>query len=151
MPATLTFVPTDFETLSLDLALEQAGFHRDKPAFFSWLGVTVYLDAAAIRNTLEYIADLAPGSAVVFDYGVVPNLLSPRERKAMEILSKTVAEQGEPWKSFFEPEALTGLLHSLGFQDIEDFGPELLNDRYLTGRTDGLRKSGVFRLVFAGV
>jgi methyltransferase (TIGR00027 family) len=149
IPATLAFVETDFETLSLDLALEQAGFHRDKPAFFSWLGVTVYLDSAAIRKTLQYIASLAPGSAVVFDYGVVPNLLSPREFKTMETLSKTVAEQGEPWKTFFDPTTLTGLLQSLGFRDIEDFGPELLNDRYLSGRTDGLHKSGVFRLICA--
>lgn len=151
VPSTLTFVATDFETLTLKQALEQAGFKHDRPAFFSWLGVTIYLNMDAILQTLRYIAALIPGSAVVFDYGVVPDLLSPRERKAMDILSKTVAEQGEPWKTFFIPASLTELLHSLHFTNVEDFGPELLNDRYLSGRMDGLRKSGVFRLIFAKV
>jgi O-methyltransferase involved in polyketide biosynthesis len=74
-PATLTFIATDFETLSLEQALERAGFKRDRPAFFSWLGVTMYLDIESVQQTLQYISSLVPGSAVVFDYGVVPDLL----------------------------------------------------------------------------
>jgi methyltransferase (TIGR00027 family) len=151
VPSTLTFVPTDFETLKSDQALEQAGFRRDRPAFFSWLGVTMYLDTASILQTLHFISSLASGSAVVFDYGVAPDLLSPRERKAMDLLSKKVADRGEPWKTFFDPSSLNGLLHSLHFIHVEDFGPELLNDRYLSGRTDGLHKSGVTRLIFAKI
>jgi methyltransferase (TIGR00027 family) len=151
VPATLTFVPTDFETLSLEQSLERAGFKRDQPAFFSWLGVTMYLDTGSVLQTLQYISSLAPGSAVVFDYGVVPDLLSPRERKAMDILSNKAADHGEPWKTLFDPSSLNGLLHSLHFTHVEDFGPELLNDRYLSGRTDGLHKSGVTRLILAKV
>jgi methyltransferase (TIGR00027 family) len=151
VPAALTFIPTNFETLSLKQELERAGFKRDRPAFFSWLGVTMYLETESILQTLHYISSLAPGSAVVFDYGVIPDLLSPREHKAMDLLSKKVADHGEPWKTFFDPASLTELLYSLHFTHIEDFGPELLNIRYLSGRTDGLRKSGVTRLVFAKV
>jgi methyltransferase (TIGR00027 family) len=151
VPATLTFVPVDFECLTLALALEQAGFQCDQPAFFSWLGVTMYLDTNAILETLQYIAALTPGSTVIFDYGVVPSLLTPRERKGFDLLAKKVSYHGEPWKALFEPAALAGVLHSLGFADIEDFGPQQLNERYLSGRTDGLQKSGVTRLICARV
>ncbi|MGA7879114.1 MAG: SAM-dependent methyltransferase [Desulfoferrobacter sp.] len=146
-PASLTFVPIDFERSALTKALGNAGFRMDEPAFFSWLGVTMYLEEDAIMTTLRFIAALVPGSAVVFDYTVVPSLLSPRERRAMEVLAARATEGGEPWKTFFEPASLAGMLYSLGFSEVEDHGPKQLNERYLSGRTDGLRKSGVSRLV----
>jgi methyltransferase (TIGR00027 family) len=150
-PASLTFVPIDFERSTLSEALEKAGFRMDEPAFFSWLGVTMYLEEEAIMSTLRFIASLAPGSGVVLDYTVLPALLSPRERKAAETLAARTTEGGEPWKTFFDPALLIGMLHTLGFSEVEDFGPEQLNERYLSGRTDGLRKSGVSRMIRAEV
>lgn len=150
-PAYLSFVPVDFEHSTLTDALAEAGFRADEPAFFSWLGVTMYLEEQAIMSTLRFIASLVPGSGVVFDYTVQPSLLLPRERKAMEVLAARAAQGGEPWKTFFDPTSLTKILHSLGFNDVEDYGPEQLNGRYFSGRTDGLRKSGVSRVVYAGV
>ena len=67
-PALLTFVPTDFETCSLPEALTKAGFNADEPAFFSWLGVSMYLEEDAFLNTLRFIGSLAPRSGIVFDY-----------------------------------------------------------------------------------
>lgn len=151
VPAFLTFVPMDFERSTLAEALGQAGFCRHDPAFFSWLGVTMYLEQQAILETLGHIGSLAPGSGVVFDYGVLPELLSPRERRAMEALSSRTSEQGEPWKALFDPASLMEKLRSLGFNMVEDFGPDQLNDRYFSGRKDGLRKSGVSRLICARV
>jgi len=144
-------VPINFESATLAEALGEAGFSRDAPAFFAWLGVTMYLEAEAIMNTLRFIASLAPGSGVVFDYAVLPALQSATERRAMEYLAARVAEHGEPWKTYFDPAPLEGTLRSLGFHEVEDLGPEQLNARYLSGRQDGLRKSGVSRLVCARV
>jgi len=150
-PASLTFVPIDFETSTLARALGESGFSRDEPAFFSWLGVTMYLKEAAVTDTLRFIASLASGSSIVFDYAVLPSLLSPREHRALEALLARTSQHGEPWKTFFNPAALIEMLHSLGFSAVEDLGPEQLNHRYLSGRKDGLRKSGVSRLVCARV
>jgi methyltransferase (TIGR00027 family) len=150
-PDSLTFVPMDFERSTLSESLEKAGFRMDEPAFFSWLGVTMYLEEEAIMSTLRFIASLAPGSGVVLDYTVLPSLLPPRERKVTEILAARTTEGGEPWKTFFDPASLAGTLHTLGFSEVEDFGPEQLNERYLSGRTDGLRKSGVSRMIRARV
>ena len=150
-PASLTFVPINFECSTLAEALGQAGFSHDEPAFFSWLGVTMYIEEEAIMSTLRFIASLAPGSGVVFDYAVLPSLLSPTERRAMGFLAARVAEHGEPWKTYFDPASLAAKLRSLRFSELEDLGPEQLNDRYLSGRKDGLRKGGVSRLVCARV
>ncbi len=150
-PASLIFVPIDFEHCSLAEGLRQTAFCDKDPAFFSWLGVTMYLEEDAVLNTLRFIASRPPGSGVVFDYGVKPVLLSPTERAGMEFLAARAAEHGERWKTYFDPASLAGTLRSLGFSKVEDFGPEQLNDRYLSGRTDGLRKSGAARLISAGV
>src|SRR5580704_3792709 len=48
IPDTLTFAPVDFERESLADGLVPAGFRRDRPAFFQWLGVTPYLTRETI-------------------------------------------------------------------------------------------------------
>ena len=39
--------------------LVQAGFDPDKPTFFLWEGVTMYLDREAVESTLRKIAGTA--------------------------------------------------------------------------------------------
>lgn len=148
-PAWVTYVPIDFERATLADALGGAGFRADAPAFFSWLGVTMYLDEAAIEHTLHFIGALAAGSGVVFDYAVDTSLLSPRERMGVQFISTKTAEQGEPWKTFYDPAKLAAKMQALGFREAEDFGAEQLNEQYFAGRTDGLRKSGVTRIMRA--
>ena len=150
-PASLTFAPVDFERSTLAEGLRAARFNDDEPAFFSWLGVTMYLEEAAVMNTLRFIASLPRGSGVVFDYGVLPTLLSPMERSAMEFIATRAAEHGERWKTYFDSSSFAGALHSLGFREVEDLGPQQLTERYLSGRMDGLRKSGVTRLICARI
>jgi methyltransferase (TIGR00027 family) len=150
-PPSLVFVPVDFERSTLAEGLRQAAFRGSEPAFFSWLGVTMYIGEEAVMSTLRFIASLAPGSGVVFDYGVLPRLLSSRERSSMELLAAKAAEHGELWKTYFDPSALAPTLRSLGFNLVEEFGPEDLNELYFSGRLDGLRKSGVSRLIHARI
>ena len=150
-PSWLTYVPIDFEGEALAVVLARAGFDRQQPAFFSWLGVTMYLAEAAILATLGFIASLPPGSGVVFDYAVSPAFLAPREQKALAALSARAAAGGEPWKTYFAPGELAARLTTLGFTAVEELGPQQLNARYLDGRSDGLRKSGVSHLLCARV
>jgi methyltransferase (TIGR00027 family) len=148
-PVSLSFVPLDFECSTLAEGLARAAFCPTEPAFFSWLGVTMYLEENVVKDTLRYIASLAPGSGVVFDYAVLPTLLSPVERPGMKVLAARAAEHGERWKTFFDPPSMGETLRSLAFSTVEDLSPEELNDRYFSGRTDGLRKSGGSRMIYA--
>jgi len=150
-PPSLAYVPLDFENDTLGAALARAGFRPEKPAFFTWLGVTMYLAADAVLAQLSYIGSLAPGSAVVFDYAVSPEKLSPPERAALEALAGRTAEHGEEWKTFFIPDELVSALCAMGLGAVEDYGPQALNERYLAGRADGLRKSGLTRIIVATV
>jgi methyltransferase (TIGR00027 family) len=138
IPASLRFAPVDFESVDLAQGLARAGFDASAPAIFSWLGVTMYLDEAAVVDTLRFIAGRPKGSTVLFEFAMPLSSLPPIMRIAMEQLTAQFAERGEPWKSFFDPATLEDMLSTLGFSHCHIWTPEELNRRYLENRTDGL-------------
>ncbi len=148
-PPQLRFVPIDFARQNLHEALSAAGFDWQRPAFYSWLGVSMYLCEDEVMQTLSTIAQSAPGSSIVFDYLLDPELLSPMERSAMQMFGARLAAQGEPWRSHFMPDRLEARLRQLGFRQVEHFTAEQLSERYLAGRGDGLRLGGTTRLLRA--
>jgi methyltransferase (TIGR00027 family) len=149
-PASLTFAPVDFETQTLAEGLGQAGLKADEPVFFSMLGVVIYLTRDAAMETLKFVAARAPGTEIVFDYAVPPAALDERARARHEETARAVAARGEPWLTYFEPAALAADLRAIGFGQVEDLGTGELNERYFKGRPDGLRLSGIGRLMKAG-
>jgi methyltransferase (TIGR00027 family) len=142
IPPSLTFVPVDFERKTLADGLEESGFHRNQPAFFSWLGVTMYLTRKSCMATFAHVAKMPAGSGVAFDFAVDPKLLNLGQRLALHVLSRKVASAGEPFQLFFDPEALASELKHLGFNRTEMLDGEQINSRYFKDRTDGLRISG---------
>ncbi len=61
-------MPADFLKEDWLEKLVHAGFDPNKPSFFLWEGVTMYLDREAVISTLRKIAGVARGSVVAFDY-----------------------------------------------------------------------------------
>jgi methyltransferase (TIGR00027 family) len=142
IPASLTFVPIDFEKQTLADGLEHSGFDANAAAFFSWLGVTPYLTREACMTTLSFITNLPTGSGVVFDFAVDPALLNAGQRQALDALSKRVARYGEPFQLFFDPAKLRDELKQMGFQRTEFLQGKELNERYFKDRKDGLLMRG---------
>jgi methyltransferase (TIGR00027 family) len=149
IPDSLTYVPVDFETQALADRLREAGFNADEPAFFSWLGVTMYLSRAAVMTTLKYVASLPRGSSIVFDYLVSPASLSFIHRLALRAVAQRVSALGEPWQSYFDPESLLSDLKMIGFTHVEDIGPEQINSRFFSQRTDRLKVAPLGRMMTA--
>jgi methyltransferase (TIGR00027 family) len=149
LPPSLRFVPVDFEREALRDALVAGGVDPSAPAFVSWLGVTVYLTRDAVLRTLAAVAALAPGSDIVFEYGVPPETLPAVSRAAIAAMAARAASHGEPWQTFFAPDDLAAELTRLGFAVVEDVGPEESMRRYFAGRTDGLRPGSAARLMHA--
>jgi methyltransferase (TIGR00027 family) len=137
-PSNLTFVPIDFEQQTLADELRASGHRSELPTFFSWLGVTMYLTEEAVFETLRYVASLAPGSEIVFQYVLPESLVDEENRRLLAVLKAFGAARGEPWLSAFEPNDLAARVKGLGFTEVWDFGLEEANARYFVGRTDGL-------------
>ncbi|TWB19136.1 methyltransferase (TIGR00027 family) [Nitrospirillum amazonense] len=150
-PAGVAYAAIDFERDTLTDGLTRAGFDWDRPAFVAWLGVTMYLTRDAILDTLRRVATLPAGSAIVFDYSLPPDRLTEAQRVTFQAMVDRAAAEGEPWRSFFTPDALAADLRGLGFGALEDVGPAELNPRYFAGRSDGLVLGGISRLMHAAV
>jgi methyltransferase (TIGR00027 family) len=134
VPTGLTFAPVDFEHQSLAEGLSAAGFDPARPTFFTWLGVVPYLTEEAIWSTIGFIASLPNGAHVVFDYADPPESLTPEMREFHDAGAARVAEIGEAWRTYFEPEQLRAKLIDLGFTEIEDLGPPQFAARYFPQR-----------------
>jgi methyltransferase (TIGR00027 family) len=150
-PASLTFVPARFDRQTPMDALADAGFDRSAPAFFAWLGVTMYVEEETVYSTLREVGSARAGSGIVFDYNVARAEMSLLSRLAIGTVNRRLKRIGEPWITFLAPTALTARLGTFGFRDIRDLGAEDLNARFFTGRSDRLRLSPVGRVMIASV
>lgn len=152
VPPQLRWVPVDFETVHLAEGLASAGFDARQPAYFSWLGVSMYLEPAAVIDTLRFVAGCAKGSAILFEYVVPLDQLPAMMRVAMQQVIGQLAARGEPWKTHLDTDELVRDLQALGFDGYHLFNPETLNQRYLDKRSDGLHLGvGPGRLMLATV
>lgn len=122
VPPNVRFVAADLAAEPVADVLGRAGVSRTAPAFFAWLGVTVYLSRDANRATLAAIAAAsAPGSELVFTYV---------DARVLDRLRAHRAAPDEPWVSGFDPASLPSGLAALGLRLVEDLDGTALAARY---------------------
>ena len=132
VPANVEHVPIDFETTSLRESLQFSSFDFTCPTFVSWLGVMVYLTQEAIDTVFQFLASLPYGSEMVLTFSV------PRREQEPHPLAEVAGQLGEPFKTYFTPDALIACLHSFGLSIITIPTPDEIATRYITTRQDGL-------------
>jgi methyltransferase (TIGR00027 family) len=142
IPRSVTYAPVDFERQTLAEGLREVGFDSAKPAFFSWLGVVMYLTDDAVAATFGFVASTPRAGGIAFDYAVPRERLNWVGRLALDAMSRRVAASGEPFRTFFDPVELSQRLRRIGFSSTEDLGAEEINARYFKDRADGLRVGG---------
>lgn len=139
LPPLLEFVPVNFEKQTLAEVLDESGFDRRQPAFFSWLGVAQYLPSSAVQNTLEALAACAAsGSELVFDYLLPASELSTSDQSILERLQRFTERRGEPLASYFTPSELATMADQCGFEVVENFSPADQAARYFSQRNHNL-------------
>jgi len=152
IPETLIFAPIDFENQVLADQLREAGFRTGEPSFFSWLGVTMYLNRKTMMTTMKYISLSTPsGSEIIFDYAIPPSSQNFLRRRVFRLMARRVAAVGEPWRSFFDPNSLIMDLKAIGFTQTVDIGPDEINARFFSDRTDKLMVGNFGHLMKAQV
>ena len=137
LPENLNLVPIDFTSQSISSELLNHGFDSTKLSFFSWLGVTYYLDKETIEQTLQEIASIsAQGCSILFDF---PNeqLFSTPVKRVQSMVGMAQAT-GEPMKSCFSYHELESLLEKCGFLVYEHLPTTEIQSRYFQNRDDYL-------------
>lgn len=143
------FAPVDFETTPLWEGLTRAGLDWSQPAFFSWLGVIIYLTPEAITATLNTVSGCGTGSEIVLSYDAPDAFLDDTAREMVQIEARQVAATGEPYTTRMSPAQAETLIESAGLEVVEHLAPQALYDRYFAQRSDGLRPSTAERLIAA--
>jgi O-methyltransferase involved in polyketide biosynthesis len=149
--ASVTYVPMDFTRDSLAEGLSRAGFDAARPAFVSWLGVTMYLDARAIEATVSVLGGFAPGTEIVLDYMLPAGLRDAAGQAYADLVGQVAAERGEPWQSVFAPEAMAALLTRHGFGPVRDVGQRDMIPAAAWDRSDVLRPAALCRIARAAI
>ena len=131
MPENTAFATIDFEHETLRNGLLQYPVSLNKPTFFSWLGVTVYLKENAIDAVLRSVAAFPAGSEIVLTFAPPPgDSPSPFNQRA--------ASLGEPRVSYFTADALKTKLRGTGFSKVEFLSPAEAEARYFRDRPHDL-------------
>ncbi len=125
IPGNVAFAAVDFEHETLRDGLVRHKVALEHATFFSWLGVTMYLNDAAIDSVLRIIAQFPAGSEVVLTFARADGPPSPFESKSAEV--------GEQWLSHFTPETMEATLRACGFSNVEFLLPQEAEARYFRG------------------
>jgi O-methyltransferase involved in polyketide biosynthesis len=147
----VSFVPVDFERISIASALSQAGLDLDAATYFSMLGVSQYLTEGALEQTLRFILGRPTGSEIVFSFVASDAVLPSDDIVFAKALTAQAAAIGEPWLSRFLPDQLTSKLTTMGFTKVFHLTPEEANSRYFHNRRDGLNASILQQMMRATV
>jgi methyltransferase (TIGR00027 family) len=138
-PANVRFASVDFAREDVAECLRAEGVDGTAPTCFSWLGVSMYLDAASNDAVFRYVARQPAGSELVFTFApaAAEGADSPDE-SARGRLAEHAAQVGEPWKTFYDPPALARHLESIGFSSVWMPAPAELAAAYFVDRPDDL-------------
>ncbi len=147
----VTYVPVDFATDGLLDRLTAAGFDPARPAFVSWLGVSVYLDLPDIERLLAVVGAFAPGSELVAEHMLPAGHRDAAGDAYIEAIEPMVVRVGEPWRSMLSAAAITDVLQRNGFGAVRSVRQRDWVDPVLWERSDGLAPIQVSALAHAVV
>jgi methyltransferase (TIGR00027 family) len=150
-PANLAYVPLDLEHKEPLEPLVAAGFDPRLPTFCSALGIVQFLTLEAVDALLRFAAGRAKGSEIVLSFTPPDDELDERSLRRVRESEVRTQDYGEPWLTRLRPSQLTARLRLLGFSDIELLTPDLANQRYFHGRSDGLASTPSGQVMAAAV
>lgn len=136
LPPSVQFIAADLANENLVSVLARSRFRTDEKAFFSWLGVSVYLTRHANLATLRAVASCgAPGSELVFTYVDQAEFAPDKSQPPHSENARVVAQIGEPWISGFNPDEIVNDLTCVGLELVENLDGKAMWERYRGSKT----------------
>jgi len=152
LPANVTLVPVDFNRQDIGEELKKAGYTLSSRTLFIWEGVTQYIPAEAVANTLKYVARAAAGSSIVFTYVLKSFIDGSHIPDGLNSLYKSTLKKKKPlWFCGFEPAEMPEYLSKYSLHLIEDVGQAEYLERYIKPRGRDLTVMEIERTVLAEV
>ncbi|WML42088.1 SAM-dependent methyltransferase [Neobacillus sp. OS1-2] len=139
IPANIKFVPVDFKHDSLPEELKKSGYDSGQIAYFSLLGVVMYLEKHDFLKLLTAISEMSlNGSSFVFDYLDDTAFNERKASKKLIQMRQITAATGEAMVTGFDPFELDLELQDCQMLLYENLSPENIEELYFTDREDDL-------------
>lgn len=152
LPSSLHFIPVDFSREDLAGALAGSCYNAEVPSFFSWLGVTYYLERRDIFNLLLGLGrTAAPGSMIAFDYLHAKAFDADAAAPQMKDLQRRLSSLGEPLKTGLDPAALGRDLAETRWQLKLNHSPNEIHETYFRQCATPLRTGKYLHLALAAL
>ncbi|MBW1897840.1 MAG: SAM-dependent methyltransferase [Deltaproteobacteria bacterium] len=152
LPGHVVYVPIDFERETLEERLFENGYDRNMKTLFIWEGVTTYITAEAVDNTLFFVANNSgTGSTIIFSYVFQSVVDGTSGMEGAEKWRKALEKRGEPPVFGIESSKINEFLLSRGFCNVKDASMESLKKVYFTGRNRNRKASPWAGIVYAAV
>ena len=136
LPDHVVYVPIDFDKEKLDKRLFESGYDRNLKTLFIWEGVTVYISAGAVDETLSFVANNSgQGSSIIFNYvfqSVIDGTYDLGVWKK-EFDLEFFVKCGEPWTFGIEEGAIDEFLSKRGFYQINNATADFMKSTYFKG------------------
>jgi methyltransferase (TIGR00027 family) len=142
IPEQVVFVTINFNTDTLQEVLTKAGFDKNQKTLFIWEGVTFYLPAGVVDDTLSFVKSNSPvGSGICFDYTDANAVEKLRE-------DRRSTNPGEPIQFGIEEGKIESFLAERGYQIIDHLTATDMERKYLTLRDGSLVGNAPARYCF---
>jgi len=143
----VVYVAVDFERERVADRLDDAGLRHDEPTFYTWLGVSQYVDRRAASETFSLVGAGPTGSQLVLDIVLSSTEVDPDAQRVSDAYAAASDERGEPWISTNALAELTSDLRAGGLTGVRPLAPEDAARRYYGGQPAGVVPPSAWRLV----
>ena len=152
LPEHVTYVSIDFDREKLPEKLIENGYDRKMKTLFIWEGVTYYITAEAVDETLAFVANNSgTGSSIILDY-LPPSVTEENsESKEAKAIRRLVARSGEALCFGLEKDTIEAFLSQRGFCQVENVRSESFKCRYFKEIDQDRKMSSFFGVVNATI
>ncbi|MBN1874790.1 MAG: SAM-dependent methyltransferase [Anaerolineae bacterium] len=151
LPQHVSFVPIDFNAETLE-KLYKFGYDPQQKTLFIWEGVTYYLTAEAVNETLEFVVrNSATGSTIIFDYVYASALTAAHKRGEITRMQRYRRFTGEGLTFGIEEGKAGEFLSQRGYNQVENMTHEDLKRTYFTGSNRNRAIAPIYTIVHATV
>jgi methyltransferase (TIGR00027 family) len=145
--------PINFEHDDLYQVLIRAGLDSTRPIVFVWEGVTNYLSAHAVDDTLATIRRASGGqdATLIVTYIDIRALDNPSPFPEAGRWVKAVRDAGEPWTFGLDPRSATQYFHDRGYRVRSDVSTKDAGQQLFSGSHRTEQGSALYRVLVADV
>jgi len=161
LPSNVVYVPVDFNKEKLSQRMLQSGYDKNKKSLFIWEGVTPYLTAEAVDETLQFVAkNSGPSSSIIFNYILKSVVDGTCQLEGAEEIRKAFSRGGTlDFRSSGGDRLMFGLeegtieafLSKRGFGQIKDISGDYYEAAYFKGPNRNRKGCCLCRVVYATV